>query len=141
MNNTQRTFAPPGPSWEFARGNETANLCSLYQREISRVQLLRPQQELKLATRIKRGDKKAREQLIRANLGLVIGIAHEYEGFGLPLLDLISEGNIGLLKAVRRFDPAKGVRLSTQAASWIKQAIKRALAAGPRPLGQGQQQP
>src|SRR6266571_2983921 len=100
----------------------------LYLREIGQVKLLTPQEEIELAARIKKGDKKAREQMIKANLRLVVKIAHDYEGFGLPLLDLISEGNIGLMKAVERFDPAKGGKLSTYGSWWIKQSIKRALA-------------
>src|SRR5579871_7065546 len=100
----------------------------LYLREIGQVKLLTPQEEIDLAARIKKGDKKAREHMIKANLRLVVKIAHDYEGLGLPLLDLISEGNIGLMKAVERFDPAKGGKLSTYGAWWIKQSIKRALA-------------
>jgi len=100
----------------------------LYLREIGQVKLLTPLQEIELAARIKKGDKKAREDMIKANLRLVVKIAHDYEGFGLPLLDLINEGNIGLMKAVERFDPAKGGKLSTYGAWWIKQSIKRALA-------------
>jgi RNA polymerase primary sigma factor len=100
----------------------------LYLREIGQVQLLTPLEEIELAARIKKGDKKAREQMIKANLRLVVKIAHDYEGFGLPLLDLISEGNIGLMKAVERFDPSKGGKLSTYGSWWIKQSIKRALA-------------
>jgi RNA polymerase primary sigma factor len=90
--------------------------------------LLTPQEEVQLAARIKRGDKKAREHMIRANLRLVVKIAREYEGLGLPLLDLINEGNMGLMKAVERFDPAKGGKLSTYSSWWIKQSIRRALA-------------
>jgi RNA polymerase primary sigma factor len=100
----------------------------LYLREIGQVKLLSPEEEVELAARIKKGDKKAREQMIKANLRLVVKIAHDYENFGLPLLDLISEGNIGLMKAVERFDPAKGGKLSTYGSWWIKQSIKRALA-------------
>ncbi len=100
----------------------------LYLREIGQVKLLTPQEEIELAARIKKGDKKAREQMIKANLRLVVKIARDYEGIGLPLLDLISEGNIGLMKAVERFDPAKGGKLSTYGSWWIKQSIKRALA-------------
>jgi RNA polymerase primary sigma factor len=100
----------------------------LYLREIGQVKLLTPQEEIELAAKIKRGDKKAREHMIKANLRLVVKIAHDYDGLGLPLLDLINEGNIGLMKAVERFDPAKGGKLSTYAAWWIKQSIKRALA-------------
>jgi RNA polymerase primary sigma factor len=100
----------------------------LYLREIGQVKLLTPQEEIDLAARIKKGDKKAREQMIKANLRLVVKIARDYEGIGLPLLDLISEGNIGLMKAVERFDPSKGGKLSTYGSWWIKQSIKRALA-------------
>ena len=100
----------------------------LYMREIGEVPLLTIKEEIVLARRIKRGDAAAREHMIRANLRLVVKIARDYENYGLPLLDLISEGNIGLMKAVERFDPKKGAKLSTYAAWWIKQAIKRALA-------------
>lgn len=100
----------------------------LYLREIGQVNLLTPAQEIELAAKIKLGDAAARELMIKANLRLVVKIARDYEGFGLPLLDLISEGNIGLMKAVERFDPAKGGKLSTYGAWWIKQSIKRALA-------------
>jgi len=101
---------------------------SIYLREICQTPLLTPQQEIELAARIKKGDQKARAWMIKANLRLVVKIAHDYANLGLPLLDLISEGNIGLMKAVERFDPAKGGKLSTYAAWWIKQSIKRALA-------------
>jgi RNA polymerase primary sigma factor len=100
----------------------------LYLREIGQVKLLTPEEEIELAARIKKGDKKAREHMIKANLRLVVKIARDYEGIGLPLLDLISEGNIGLMKAVERFDPRKGGKLSTYGSWWIKQSIKRALA-------------
>src|SRR5467141_5077138 len=100
----------------------------IYLREIGQIPLLTPQQEIELAAKIKRGDREARALMIRSNLRLVVKIAHDYANLGLPLLDLISEGNIGLMKAVERFDPAKGGKLSTYAAWWIKQSIKRALA-------------
>jgi len=100
----------------------------LYLREIGQVKLLTPQEEIALASRIRRSDKTAREQMIKANLRLVVKIAHDYEDLGLPLLDLINEGNIGLMKGVERFDPRKGAKLSTYAAWWIKQSMKRALA-------------
>ena len=108
--------------------NDVDATFKLYLREIGQVKLLTPGEEIELAARIKRGDKKAREQMIKANLRLVVKIARDYEGIGLPLLDLISEGNLGLIKAVERFDPAKGGKLSTYSAWWIKQSIKRALA-------------
>jgi len=100
----------------------------IYLREIGQVQLLTPQEEIDLAARIKKGDREARALMIKANLRLVVKIAHDYANLGLPMLDLVSEGNIGLTKAVERFDPAKGGKLSTYAAWWIKQSIKRALA-------------
>src|SRR6476661_3431856 len=100
----------------------------IYLREIGKTDLLTPQQEVELADRIKRGDPEARAHMIKANLRLVVKIAQDYANYGLPLLDLISEGNIGLMKAVERFDPNKGGKLSTYAAWWIKQSIKRALA-------------
>jgi RNA polymerase primary sigma factor len=106
-------------------GNTAFNL---YLREVGQTKLLTPQEEVELARRIKKGDKKAREQMIKANLRLVVKIAREYEDYGMPLLDLINEGNMGLMKAVERFDPAKGAKLSTYSSWWIKQAIKRALA-------------
>lgn len=100
----------------------------LYLREIGEVPLLTPKEEIQLAKRIQRGDAQAREHMIKANLRLVVKIARDYEGLGVPLLDLINEGNIGLMKGVERFDPTKGAKLSTYAAWWIKQSIKRALA-------------
>ena len=100
----------------------------IYLREIGQTPLLTREEEVKLAKRIKKGDQAARQQMIKANLRLVVKIAHDYSSYGLPLLDLISEGNIGLMKAVERFDPKKGGKLSTYAAWWIKQSIKRALA-------------
>ncbi len=99
-----------------------------YLQEIGQFPLLTPEQEVELAGKIKKGDGAARERMINANLRLVVTIARDYANFGLPLLDLISEGNIGLTKAVERFDPTKGAKLSTYAMWWIKQALKRALA-------------
>src|ERR1700731_2314971 len=100
----------------------------IYLREIMQTPLLTAQQEIELAARIKKGDQKARAWRIKANLRLVVKIPDYYSNLGLPLLDLISEGNIGLMKAVERFEPAKGGKLSTYGAWWIKQSIKRALA-------------
>jgi RNA polymerase primary sigma factor len=100
----------------------------IYLQEIGKTPLLTIQEEITLARKIRRGDKSARDHMIKANLRLVVKIAMDYKDFGLPLLDLISEGNIGLVKAVERFDPRKGGKLSTYAAWWIKQSIKRALA-------------
>lgn len=99
----------------------------LYVREIGQTKLLTPKEEVQLARRIQRGDEAAREHMIKANLRLVVKIARDYENYGLPLLDLINEGNIGLMRAVEKFDPRKGAKLSTYAAWWIKQSIRRAL--------------
>lgn len=104
------------------------SLLSIYMREAGQVALLTVAEEVALAKRIQRGDAAAREHMIRANLRLVIKIAREYENLGMPILDLINEGNIGLMKAVEKFDPAKGGKLSTYAALWIRQQIRRALA-------------
>src|SRR5258708_17750847 len=120
----------------FKESNTPASMASedsdagikIYLREIGRIPLLTLQQEIDLAARIKKGDREARVLMIKANLRLVVKIALDYANFGLPLLDLVSEGNIGLMKAVERFDPAKGGKLSTYGAWWIKQSIKRALA-------------
>ena len=104
------------------------SILASYMRDAGSVGLLSAKEEVKLAARIKRGDAAAREHMIRANLRFVIKIARDYEHLGMPLLDLINEGNIGLMKAVERFDPAKGSKLSTYGALWIKQQIRRALA-------------
>ncbi len=107
---------------------ESDSSLKFYLREISRTPLLTLAQETELAERIKMGDEAARTQMISANLRLVVKIAQDYSGYGLSLSDLISEGNIGLMHAVERFDPEKGGKLSTYGAWWIKQSIKRALA-------------
>jgi RNA polymerase primary sigma factor len=109
------------------RYNESGGSLPLYMQEIGKTPLLTREEEIKLASRVKRGDKRAREQMIKANLRLVVKISYDYANFGMPLLDLINEGNIGLMKAVERFNPKKGAKLSTYAALWIKQSIRRAL--------------
>ena len=100
----------------------------VYMREIVKTDLISPEKEIELADRIRDGDESAREHMIKANLRLVVKIARDYSNYGVPMADLISEGNIGLMKAVEKFDPAKGGKLSTYASWWIKQSIKRALA-------------
>jgi len=117
----------PEPAPSAPAPLERSNL-QLYLQEIGKTALLTIEEEVALAKRIRRGDRAARDRMISANLRLVVKIAMDYKDFGLPLLDLISEGNIGLIKAVERFDPRKGGKLSTYAAWWIKQSIKRALA-------------
>lgn len=113
---------------ETNRDSSGVPLLQLYLREIGQVKLLTPEEEITLGKRIRKGDKRAREHMIKANLRLVVKIARDYEHLGLPLLDLINEGNLGLMKGVERFDPSKGAKLSTYASWWIKQAIRRALA-------------
>ena len=100
----------------------------LYMQNIGQYPLVTPDEEIKLAAKIAKGDNDARGKLIRSNLRLVVKIAHDFKGLGLPLLDLISEGNIGLMRAVEKFDPSKGAKISSYAAWWIKQSMRRALA-------------
>ncbi len=109
------------------RHNESGSSHQLYMQEVGQTPLLTREEEIKLAARVRRGDKRARERMIKANLRLVVKIAHDYSNLGLPLADLVNEGNIGLMKAVERFNPKKGAKLSTYAALWIKQSIRRAL--------------
>ena len=123
-----RTDLPRKTHLPASQNRETDSILSLYMREAGEIPLLTPQQEIALAARIQRGDAAAREHMIRANLRFVIKIPREYENLGMPLLDLINEGNIGLMRAVEKFDPAKGGKLSTYAVLWIKQQIRRALA-------------
>lgn len=99
-----------------------------YMKDIGSLPLITVKEEKILARRIQKGDAAAREKMIQSNLRLVVKIAQDYSNYGLPLVDLISEGNIGLMKGVERFDPERGVKFSTYAAWWIKQGIKRALA-------------
>ena len=100
----------------------------IYLKEIGKVPLLNAQQEIDLAQRIIAGDEDAKQELINANLRLVISIAKRYAGRGMPFLDLIQEGNMGLIKAVEKFDYTKGFKFSTYATWWIRQAITRAIA-------------
>jgi RNA polymerase primary sigma factor len=98
-----------------------------YLREINETSLLKAEEEQQLAYRIEEGDSEARDQMVRANLRLVVKIARGYTGKGLSLQDLIAEGNLGLLRAVEGFDPSMNIRFSTYASYWIKQSIKRAV--------------
>ena len=117
----------PGLPWEELSTEERSPI-RYYLDQIGKTPLLTLEQETALARRVLKGDEAARQQMIQANLRLVVRIAKDYDNFGLSLMDLISEGNFGLIKAVERFDPDKGGKLSTYASWWIKQAIKRALA-------------
>jgi len=120
--------APESQPTEQRWTREPSSALNLYLREVGQVNLLTPREEVALAQRVQAGDEAAREHMIRANLRLVVKIAREYDNLGLPLLDLLNEGNIGLMKAVEKFDPAKGSKLSSYSSWWIKQSIRRALA-------------
>ena len=100
----------------------------LYLREIGKIPLLTPEEEQDLAQRIVKGDKKAKDKMVESNMRLVVSIAKRYGGRGLDFLDLIQEGNTGLLRAVEKFDPDKGFKFSTYATWWVRQAITRAIA-------------
>jgi RNA polymerase primary sigma factor len=106
----------------------TADALQLFLNEIGRYPLLTAAQEVELAKKIERGDRRAKEQMINANLRLVVSIAKRYQGHGLTLLDLIQEGIIGLIRATEKFDWRKGFKFSTYATWWIKQAVQRGVA-------------
>lgn len=110
-----------------ARVRELGDATDLYLGEIGRADLLSADEEKALARRVQKGDMQARAQMIEANLRLVVKIARRYLNRGLPLLDLIEEGNLGLIRAVEKFDPQKGFRFSTYATWWIRQAVERGL--------------
>lgn len=129
--------ATPRPSKKETSPDDTSSLSKndtmkVYMQDIGQISLVTKDEEVELAAKIHGTDMKLKEEaratLIKANLRLVVKIAHDFKGLGLPLLDLISEGNIGLMRAVEKFDPAKGAKFSSYAAWWIKQSMRRALA-------------
>ncbi len=111
-----------------SQGSQTPELLARYLSYIGRGDLLTHEEEIELSNAAKAGDEKARRRLIEKNLRLVVSVAKKYRGYGLPFEDLIQEGNIGLMKAVEKFDPDRGFRFSTYATWWIRQAVQRAVA-------------
>ena len=109
-------------------GNSSPDPLSQYMKEISKIKLLSKEEEIKLAKDINEGDPKAIQEMVRRNLKYVVTVANKYRGFGIPLQDLIEEGNIGLIQAAKRFDVSKNVKFITYAVWWIKQAIMHSLA-------------
>lgn len=112
---------------EPPQGDEARNSTSAYLNEIGLIPLLDAAGERSLAERVVGGDAEARRQMIEANLRLVVAVARNYVGRGVPLLDLIEEGNLGLIRAVEKFEPARGLRFSTYATWWIRESVQRAL--------------
>ena len=113
---------------DVLEGGSTEDPVRMYLKEIGNVPLLTTEQEVELAKRVEAGDEEAKKQLTEANLRLVVSIAKKYVGRGMPFLDLIQEGNMGLMKAVDKFDYTKGYKFSTYATWWIRQAITRGIA-------------
>ena len=122
------TLSVHAPAVRGKRETETPELVGQYLDHIGRDELLTHEEEIDLSKRAKAGDRRARQRLTEKNLCLVVSVAKKYRGQGLPFEDLIQEGNIGLMKAVKKFDPDRGFRFSTYATWWIRQAVQRAMA-------------
>ena len=120
--------AGPGGAKEAVGLEYSTDSLQLFLKDIGKIDLLTAAQEVDLAKRIERGDHRAKEEMVEANLRLVVSIAKRYRNQGLPFLDLIQEGTIGLVRAAEKFDYRKGFKFSTYATWWIRQAIARALA-------------
>jgi RNA polymerase primary sigma factor len=123
---------PASKSQSDRRSGGTGDGLSAYLKAISKIPLLSRKEEVMLSRRVRKGDAAARQRMVLANLRLVISIARKYRGMGLPLADLIGEGNLGLIRAVERFRYEKGFRFSTYASKWIRQAITKTLASDSR---------
>jgi RNA polymerase nonessential primary-like sigma factor len=119
--------APAKPARAGRHTREVGDATDMYLAEIGRSQLLTAEQERELARKVQKGDMAARARMIESNLRLVVKISRRYLNRGLPLLDLIEEGNLGLIRAVEKFDPERGFRFSTYATWWIRQAVERGL--------------
>src|SRR4051794_24032629 len=119
--------AMPGATEAVGEGGEIGNTLQAYLREIRRAPLFTPQEEFDMAVRARQGDFKARQLMIERNLRLVVSIAKNYLGRGLPMTDLIEEGNLGLMHAIEKFEPERGFRFSTYSSWWIRQHIERAI--------------
>ena len=107
--------------------DEDKDVLSIYLKEINRIPMISHEEEYELALKAKQGDKRAREKLINANLRFVVTVAKKYQGQGLPLEDLINEGNLGLLTAIDKFEPEKGYHFISYAVWWIRQSIMKAV--------------
>ena len=116
------------PGRRGRRPNKTEDPVQVYLKNIGRVKLLTAVEEIEIARRVKIGDPQAKKELIQANLRLVVSVAKKYQNRGLPFLDLIQEGNLGLIRAAEKFDPERGYKFSTYATWWIRQAITRSIA-------------
>jgi RNA polymerase primary sigma factor len=121
-------FEEPRAPRTRARGIVAEDPVQLYLRSIGRIKLLAATEEIELARRIAKGDMIAKKRLVQSNLRLVVSVAKKYQGRGLPFLDLIQEGNVGLIRAAEKFDAERGYKFSTYATWWIRQGITRALA-------------
>ncbi len=128
MSSTEQSLDKKMESLKMAREAETPELLAKYLAHIGQGNLLTHAEEIDLSRRAEQGEERARARLIEKNLRLVVSVAKKYRGYGLPFEDLIQEGNIGLMKAVEKFDPDRGYRFSTYATWWIRQAVQRAVA-------------